>query len=92
LLQFIKHINIKLRIADIVILQLLLLLCETQNNELKFNLVKGPNSKALGKIQNIIQDRYKYTWFADEGAKCIYRYNGNRFTIFRHDDTNPNWL
>jgi hypothetical protein len=92
LLQFIKHINIKLRIAATVILQLLLLVCEAQNNEFKFNLVDGPNSKALGKIQNMIQDRYRYTWFAGEGAGCIYRYNGNRFTIFRHDDTKPNSL
>ena len=31
-------------------------------------------------------------WFAAQGAKCIYKYDGNRYTAFRHEDNNPNSL
>jgi ligand-binding sensor domain-containing protein len=31
-------------------------------------------------------------WFAAGTAKCIYRYDGNRFTTFRHNDTDSNSL
>src|SRR5436309_4511066 len=31
-------------------------------------------------------------WFAGSGEKCLYRYDGNRLTSFRHDDANPNSL
>jgi len=59
---------------------------------LEFNLVTGPNGKSLGKIKNITQDPHGYIWFAGEGGKCIYRYDGNRIITYRHDDANPNSL
>jgi len=62
--------------------------------QLNFTLVKGPNGKGLGKIRNMSQDPYGYMWFAGEGegASCVYRYDGNRFLTFRHEDANPNSL
>ena len=36
--------------------QLLFLIGAAQNNDLKFNLVEGPNGKPLGKINAITQD------------------------------------
>ena len=60
-----------------------------QNSWLKFNLVEGPNGKSLGAVRNMTQDRYGYMWFAAQAAKCVYRYDGNRYTILKHDDKNP---
>ncbi|HEX6846823.1 MAG TPA: two-component regulator propeller domain-containing protein [Chitinophagaceae bacterium] len=64
----------------------------SQNNTLKFNLVEVPGGKPLGKIRNIVQDLHGYMWFSGEGERCIYRYDGIRFTVFRHDDNNQNSL
>ncbi len=64
----------------------------TQENPLKFFLVEGPGGKPLGKIRNITQDPHGYMWFAGEGGKCIYRYDGIRMTVFRHEESNLNSL
>ena len=63
-----------------------------QNNELKFNLVEGPNGKPFGHIRNITQDPQGYIWLSAQVGKCIYRFDGNRYLIFRHDEANPNSL
>jgi len=63
-----------------------------QNNDLKFNLVEGPDGKLPGKIRNMTQDPNGYMWFASEGDECIYRYDGNKITVFKHDNKNPNSL
>jgi signal transduction histidine kinase/ligand-binding sensor domain-containing protein len=63
-----------------------------QNNWLKFNLVEGPGGMSLGGIRNMSQDRYGYMWFSAQVGKCVYRYDGYRYTIFKHDDQNPNTL
>ncbi len=47
--------------------QLLFLISAAQNNELKFNLVEGPNGKPLGKITAITQDPHGYMWFSGAG-------------------------
>src|SRR6478672_6841432 len=64
----------------------------SQNDDLKFNLVTGPNGKPLGKINAITQYPHGYMWFAGNGENCIYRYDGIRMTSFRHDEANPNSL
>ena len=63
-----------------------------QSGGLKFNLVEGPAGKSLGAVRNMSQDPHGYMWFAAQGGKCIYRYDGIRYTIFKHDDANPNSL
>ena len=63
-----------------------------QNSELKFNLVEGPNGKSLGKIRNMTQDPHGYMWLSGEGGKCIYRFDGSKFTFYKHDDANPSSL
>ena len=81
-----------LSITAIIFLQLLAYSAIGQNNELKFNLVEGPNGKPLGKINGITQDPHGYMWFAGQDEKCLYSYDGNRMISFRHDDANPNSL
>ena len=72
---------------------------QAQENDLKFFLVEGPDGKPLGKIRNMTQDPRGYMWFAGEdkgseqsGLGCLYKFDGNRITVFRHDSANPNSL
>ena len=87
-----KYMNVKLRTTTVIFFQLFAVICSAQNNQFKFNVVEGNNGKPLGKINAIAQDPYGYMWFAGEGEKCLYRYDGNRVSTFRHDDANPNSL
>ena len=82
----------KIHISAIIFLQSIFFYCEAQNNDLKFNLVEGPNGKLLGNITAITQDPHGYMWFSGQSAQCLYRYDGNRMISFRHDDANTNSL
>ena len=82
----------KITITAIILLLVILQHGTAQNNELKFNLVEGPNGKLLGNITAITQDPHGYMWFSGQSAGCLYRYDGNRMISFRHDDANPNSL
>jgi hypothetical protein len=46
----------------------------------------------MEKITAMTQDPKGYMWFADEVARCLYRYDGFRTTSFRHDIKDPNSL
>jgi len=63
-----------------------------QLDETQFNLIPGPNGEPLGKITGITEDANGYMWFSGQNEKCIYRYDGSRFLVFRHDNLNPNSL
>jgi len=82
----------KITITAIILSLVILQNGTAQNNELKFNLVEGPNGKPLGNISAITQDPYGYMWFSGQAAHCLYRFDGNRIISFRHDDANPNSL
>ena len=82
----------EIRISVIIFFQLLANYCAAQNNNLKFNLVEGNNGKPLGKINAITQDPNGYMWFASQGQNCIYRYDGNQFITYKHEDGRPNSL
>src|SRR5678815_4870467 len=82
----------KITITAIILLLVILQYGTAQNNDLKFNLVEGPNGKLLGNITAITQDPHGYMWFSGQSAQCLYRYDGNRMISFRHDDANPNSL
>jgi K+-sensing histidine kinase KdpD len=56
--------------CGIIFLLLFLHAAIAQNNDLKFNLVEGPNGTPLGKINAITQDRFGYIWLAGNGNKC----------------------
>ncbi|HZI54545.1 MAG TPA: two-component regulator propeller domain-containing protein, partial [Chitinophagaceae bacterium] len=84
--------SIKTTIVEIIFLLAISHNGKAQTNDLKFNLVKGNNGKPLGKISAITQDPHGYVWLCGQEAKCIYRYDGNRFTSFRHDEANKNSL
>ena len=77
-------------ITAILLLQITFHEAAAQNNDLKFNLVEGPNGKLLNNITAITQDLFGYMWFSGQTAECLYRYDGNRMIIYRHDDANPN--
>ena len=95
-----KPMNLKkTRYYIMVLLLVVLRMGYAQENDLEFFLVEGPNGKPLGKIRNITQDPRGYMWFAgeDKGSEapavgCIYKFDGNRMTVFRHDSANPNSL
>ena len=80
----------KITISAIILLLVILQHGTAQNNELKFNLVEGPNGNRLGNITAITQDPHGYMWFSGQEAECLYRYDGNRMISFRHDSQNPN--
>src|SRR4030095_11729554 len=84
--------SIKITITGIIFFLVIFHNGAAQNNDFKFNLVTGPNEKPLGQIRTITQDPLGYMWFAAEAGKCIYRYDGNRFTIFRQNDNDSNSL
>jgi ligand-binding sensor domain-containing protein len=84
--------NWKIRFFIIVLFEIFFVRGIAQIIGLKFILVEGPNGKSLGAVRNMTQDPYGYMWFAAQGAKCIYKYDGNRYTVFRHEDNNPNSL
>ena len=80
----------KITISAIIHLLVILQHGTAQNNELKFNLVEGPNGNRLGNITAITQDPHGYMWFSGQEAECLYRYDGSRMISFRHDSQNPN--
>ena len=83
----------KIKILNFLIFLLLITSsASAQPNQLKFNLVEGPNGRPLGKVNAISQDPNGYIWLAGQSEKCLYRYDGNRWTIYRHDPSNPNSL
>ena len=84
--------KVKRIITAIFLLQLIFNFGIAQSNDLKFNLVEGPNGKPLGKITAITQDPHGYMWFCGQDEHCLYRYDGNRIISFRHDEANPNSL
>ena len=81
-----------LYIFSIIFLQVLYFNSFSQKNELKFNLVQGPNGKPLGKITAVVQDPHGYMWFCGQDERCLYRYDGNKIISFRHNESNPNSL
>src|SRR6266699_3603949 len=82
----------KIAISALILLHVLSHCGLAQNNELKFNLVEGPNGKPLRKINAITQDPHGYMWFLGQDEHCLYRYDGNKIVSFKHDDANPNSL
>ena len=84
--------KININLFTLLLLQLLFQSGISQDSALAFHLVDGPDGKPLGHVRCISQDKYGYIWMAAQGSRCIYRYDGNRFVIFRHNDNDPNSL
>ena len=80
------------KIAVVLFLQLFFHVGFSQNDTLNFIQLNGPEGKPFGHVRNITQDKYGHLWFSAQAAKCIYRYDGSRFTIFRQDPNNSNSL
>src|SRR5688572_28369796 len=87
-----KRINFKKAGFIMILLLALQRICQAQEDDLKFFLVERLDGKPLGKIRNMTQDPRGYMWFAGEdkgseqsGLGCLYKFDGNRITAFRHD-------
>src|ERR1700682_3065272 len=80
----------KIRICFLIFLQIFFHRGIAQNNGIRFNIVEDINGKPLGKITSITQDPYGYMWFAGQDAQCLYRYDGNRWVIYKRDNLNQN--
>jgi signal transduction histidine kinase/ligand-binding sensor domain-containing protein/DNA-binding response OmpR family regulator len=57
----------------------------SQEVRIEFNKMSGESGEPLGKINAIGQDPSGYMWFAGQGEKCLYRYDGTRWRSYRHD-------
>jgi len=74
-------------------LVLILFLFErAHSQDFAFTRIEGVNGKPIGKINGITQDLYGYMWFAGNGERCLYRYDGSTITAFRHEENNVNSL
>ena len=63
-----------------------------QTQQVKFNPVTGTNGVSLGKINNIVRDKYGFIWFSDQSNRCIIRFDGSHMTRYQNDPKNPNTL
>jgi ligand-binding sensor domain-containing protein len=64
--------------------------CIAQTQPVKFNLVKGSNGIAPGRINGITRDLQGVMWFSDQDHQCIIRYNGTMMTRYGYNSKNPN--
>ena len=76
---------------------ILMLLCfakdsTAQTQQVKFNPVTGTNGVTLGKINNMVRDKYGFMWFSDQSNRCIIRFDGSHMTRYQNDPKNPNTL
>jgi ligand-binding sensor domain-containing protein len=63
-----------------------------QEQQIKFDLIKGSNGVSLGKINGIIQDKYGFIWLSDQDNHCIVRYDGNTMLRFQNNPKDTNSL
>lgn len=61
-----------------------------QHDAFVFAEVEGILGRPLNKVRSVTQDTNGYMWFAAEGEKCLFRYDGKHLTIFRQDFTENN--
>ena len=63
-----------------------------QTQQVKFNPVTGTNGVTLGKINNIVRDKYGFLWFSDQTNRCIIKFDGSHMTRYQNDPKNSNTL
>src|SRR5215203_4427214 len=63
-----------------------------KEGDVRFYQIKGMNGEPLGKINAIAQDHRAYLWFAGQGQRALYRYDGVRLKMYRHDVFDDNSL
>ena len=62
----------------------------SQETESKFRHLTNKNGLPSNKVNSIIKDSDGFMWFGSEDG--LNRYDGQNFTIYRHDPDNPNSL
>ena len=74
-----------------LILLLLFRLGEThaQTQEVKITPIPGASGLTLGKINDIVQDKYGFMWFMDQTNQYVVRYDGSTMKRYTYDETNP---
>ena len=60
--------------------------------QVKFDLFTGTNGVTLGKINNIVHDKYGFLWFSDQDHRCIIRFDGSNMIRYQNNPKNPNSL
>jgi signal transduction histidine kinase/ligand-binding sensor domain-containing protein len=63
-----------------------------QIQDVRFNLFTGTNGVTLGKINNMVRDKYGFLWFSDESNRSIIRFDGSHMKRYQYDPQNPNSL
>ena len=63
-----------------------------QIQDIKFNQFTGTNGVGLGKINNMVRDKYGFLWLSDESNRCIIRFDGSHMTRYQYEPQNPNSL
>ena len=82
----------KLVLRQYILVSLLFFVFDSnaQTQQVKFNPVTGTNGVSLGKINNIVRDKYGFMWFSDQSNRCIIRFDGSHMTRYQNDPKNPN--
>ena len=60
-----------------------------QIREVAIKPIPGSSGLNLGKINDIVQDKYGFMWFVDQTNQYVVRYDGSSMKRFTFDETNP---
>jgi signal transduction histidine kinase/ligand-binding sensor domain-containing protein len=63
-----------------------------QIQDVNFNLLTGTNGVTLGKINNMVRDKYGFLWFSNQSNGCIIRFDGSHMTRYQYNPQNSNSL
>lgn len=61
---------------------------QTITNAVAFDALTINDGLSQGMVNSIVQDRYRFMWFASNDG--LNRYDGNRFTIYKNDPNDAN--
>ena len=75
----------------VLILLLLFRFGETyaQTQEVAITPIPGASGLTLGKINDMVQDKYGFMWFIDQTNQYLVRYDGSTMKRYTYDETNP---
>jgi len=63
-----------------------------QGNQLQFSHLLKNEGIATGAVEAVYQDSYGYIWFGGTAGSGLVQYNGYDFTLYKHQDNDPNSL
>ena len=60
-----------------------------QTQEVDIIPIPGASGLTLGKINDIVQDKYGFMWFLDQTNQYVVRYDGSTMKRYTYDESNP---